>query len=148
MSGGYPQRYLLRQRYDGRMREIKFRAWDKKEKKMRWWVDSIVWTANGEVESIEQCSAIHCEANKAEDVDLMQYTGLKDKNGKEIYEGDVLKFEEGDTAQVVWMDDGFKLVGDEFEGDALFPQIRSTDGEPAIWSEVIGNIYENSELLN
>lgn len=74
-------------------------------------------------------------------VELMQYTGLKDINNKEICEDDILKID-GSIAVIVWMNDGFKLVGDNFLGCELYPQVR--DG---IWGEVIGNSHENPELM-
>ncbi len=72
---------------------------------------------------------------------LMQYTGLKDKNGKEIYEGDILKDEEG--AWVVFYDAkdaSFALRPIEDKNDTLF---YTLEGD----FEIIGNIYENGELL-
>lgn len=72
---------------------------------------------------------------------IMQFTGLKDKNGVEIFEGDYFKID-GVICEVVWLDDGFKLVGEGFNADALYPQCR--DG---IWGEVIGNVWETPELL-
>jgi hypothetical protein len=78
---------------------------------------------------------------------LMQYTGLHDKNGKEIYEGDVIDFGRtylySRTEKVEWLEGaaGFSPFtdDDEAEGQAIYP-------EPC-QCEVIGNIYENPELL-
>lgn len=74
---------------------------------------------------------------------LMQFTGLKDRTGREIYEGDILKTSGVDNVKVVWNnDDGrwdckYIKYGDRCE---LNSSVKYT-------SEVIGNIYENSELL-
>jgi uncharacterized phage protein (TIGR01671 family) len=78
----------------------------------------------------------------------MQYTGLHDKNGKEIYEGDIVKFE-NIKAKIIY---GF--CGFEFEWiDGYTDKIRLCKTEPlfknvSLIFEVIGNIYENPELLN
>jgi uncharacterized phage protein (TIGR01671 family) len=73
-----------------------------------------------------------------------QYTGLKDKNGKEVYEGDILITGHGDAGSIEWSDkyNGWRVdYGDEYlGGDDL--EFISDD------CEIIGNIYENSELLN
>jgi hypothetical protein len=112
------------------MREIKFRAWDNVQRKMinvvnLNLIDGDVW-CNGKL-----------------DVELMQFTGLLDKNGVEIYEGDILDFEE-----LEW--------GGKFTPEVVPPiQTLITDGFPlcgsvrdvAEWRTVIGNIHQNPELL-
>ena len=86
--------------------------------------------------------------------ELMQYTGLKDKNGKEIYEGDVVQFLVDKTAEV-----GFgQVIGDVesvrckvgWRGLNIFDQFTDVEGcvlDSDSQLEVIGNIYENPELL-
>ena len=120
------------------MREIKFRAWLKEERKMV------------NVETLFIGINRLCFGNfKTEDlffrdfeeVELMQYTGLKDKNGKEIYEGDIYHVGDKNIRYlVVWFDSGF-------EGK----QLRSTSyAGLKSWAkdiEILGNIYENPELL-
>ena len=109
------------------MREIKFRAWSKKKKKMIYnWqdttnVESFGFDGNGYFE-------------------IMQYTGLKDKNGKEIYEGDVFEWDEGDLYIIEWI---------EQEGCwGTSSRIWLCNSNWRGYIKVVGNIYENPELLN
>lgn len=73
---------------------------------------------------------------------LRAFTGLKDKNGKEIYEGDILKTEHGATGIVYWLDG----VGYKF--DCNEPMWKHPIHEMGGEREVIGNIYENPDLLS
>ena len=109
------------------MREIKFRAWDKVNKK---WIKHF----NVDLLNVPQMQF----------VELMQYTGLKDKNGKEIYEGDIISF--GDSKTVVFYEHAKFKVKHRYDNSCY----RYYDLREASYfnkGKVIGNIYENKELL-
>lgn len=118
------------------MREIKFRAWDVGTKDMRT-VNAIGWKTGCVAVAIgSQSAQLHFDQAV-----LMQFTGLKDNNGKEIYEGDVLNRVIGHTvhrASVTF--EGGRFVTTHPGGGIGWTVNSST-------SEVIGNIYENPELL-
>ena len=124
------------------MRQIKFRVWDKRLGDWRYFELSDVYgwgqdNPNG-----------YCDVKLSE---AQQFTGLLDKNGKEIYEGDILKWNESRIMKVIWGSVGWTLWSD------LFKSFGHPDGNDCgeyhtksycLSSEIIGNIYENPELLS
>lgn len=129
------------------MREIKFRAWHKIEKKM-YELQGIDLTNDkgnyGYITVWDGYGKFYDNIAKA-DAELMQYTGLKDKNGKEIYEGDIVKADKGGICVVRWEE---QIDRDRFWATAYGFSIYFEDGGDAYEPlEVIGNIYENPGLL-
>jgi uncharacterized phage protein (TIGR01671 family) len=138
------------------MREIKFRAWDKELNQM------------GYVTCIDYFHELHYPnllirfvyydteeefnfVQKGDNIELMQYTGLKDKNGVEIYEVDIVEF----YAQAPWdYEIPIKVKGTITFGDP-FPFsfcVLSDENTMCLYEierelVVVGNIYENPELL-
>lgn len=137
------------------MREIKFRAWDKNKKSMIYAVDISHFDLIGTERSLyyyypEQITETEwVQAQGVESIDnieLMQYTGLKDKNGVEIYEGDIVEIIDVDSESVYlevveWGNDG-GYFSKKIEWD-YFPTIIANGLE----TRVIGNIYESPDLL-
>lgn len=123
------------------MREIKFRAWHK-EKKIMGEVLGIdilhkeIFFSNEDVDCYEHTDF--------KDIELMEYTGLKDKNNKEIYEGDILSDGNNEKPYKVIFENGSFRA--EFEG---YFEEHSFDliDVVAQGCEVVGNIYENPELI-
>lgn len=136
-------------------REIKFRAWDK--------LDRVMLYPGWNTERGERFITIGHMFQLGDSVEVMQYTGLTDKNGKEVYEGDVLQFS-----------DKWEWYRGQFGGGWLATQADKTEvetnhvkypyerrvvnlpsdyewllsSEIQTYFEVIGNIYENSDLLD
>lgn len=122
------------------MREIKFRVWDKDSKKI-YYQDDFILTFDKVGEDVYLSK--NNEVTPLYRYELMQYTGLKDKNGKEIYEGDILDYGESGKYKVVFSKSTFKIQKvNNSKGDLYLLEDCWFDE-----SEVIGNIYENPELL-
>ena len=125
------------------MREIKFRAWDTAKK--------IMYSA-GELGKDELClnpdgrgfvnvsSADQRFSQYMRHIVPLQYTGLKDKNGKEIYEGDIIQFPE-----IIPLTVGYEKGS--FVWGNLAPFITIREKLEEMPGKVIGNIYENPELI-
>lgn len=114
-------------------RVLKFRAWDKKRNKLVYL----------EKQKFERMSSggwytASLEELLADNIPIMQFTGLLDKNGKKVFEGDIVKCLDGYNAEVFW--------DDKHTGWHPFGSYEGAEWDKSV--EVIGNIYENSDLLN
>ena len=135
-------------------REIKFRAWNTDDNKMEYPLVLAICT-DGILKPLISCK----DSNRAyKDYPLMQYTGLKDKNGTDIYEGDILcndKYQTWAWRGVVKFSHG--IFGAEWLSNVksqsmvgIWGQkhnLRKLDDDIVERQIVIGNIYENPKLL-
>ena len=128
------------------MREIKFRAWDKDYKKIIN-VDEIDLFLN-QIRYWKDLDEEPIMLNKG-DFELMQFIGLKDKNGKEIYEGDILEVESHGGKEVVEVKWNEGYAGwDFFKGEEYCPLTDYKDMMGFdLNAKIIGNKFENPELL-
>lgn len=121
------------------MREIGYRAWLKKDKKMVE-VKSIHFGTKKIMYGYSESS--HCYGNvtcKFDDCELMQFTGLTDKNGKQIFEGDIVKLGTGEIRFVFYGCSSFRHTN--------YGKYAKEFDHKDKGYEVIGNIYDNPELL-
>ena len=125
-------------------RQLEFRAWDKVDKKIRK-VDCINFF--DEYVNLDENLDGHCISRNIRDINLMQFTGLLDKNEKKIYEGDIVEYttdyyDDLKTHKICveWDDD---IENDSFGCPLTMGYvIRGYD------LKILGNVYENPELLN
>lgn len=121
------------------MREYKFRAYDLQRRRMRYDITGFEFFNNGEMSGI----FIDGDFYDKKEITLMQYTGLHDKNGKEIYEGDIVESFFVDTDEAG--NEIYKYYIMEVKYDEILCSYKI---DKFMNLEVIGNIYENKELLN
>ena len=109
------------------MREMKFKVWDINNKRMS--TTQLDLLSSGELVGFD------------ENDEIMQYTSLKDKNNKGIYEGDIVRFgRDNKIGLIIYCGDCFSI---EFENDLKELHFHQHNNE----IEVIGNMYENPEKL-
>lgn len=125
-------------------RDIKFRAWVK-DRKAIFEVILIDYVSKKVTYIVERIGhLLNIRHEKFNDIELMEYTGLKDKNNKEIYEGDILFESFGERYYKVIFENGSFRA--EFKGDFEEHSFDLID-VAAQGCEIVGNIYENPELL-
>lgn len=137
------------------MRELKFRIWDKQQNRFhtdRDWGISLDGTHIIGISSHDRWD--HDKGYKIKLTDnlvIQQYTGLKDKNGKDVYEGDIIQYNVGSSYEnmnfiVQWSEDSLGYILQSQSGDIL-TNSWTPDGNRFNFIELKGNVFENKELL-
>jgi uncharacterized phage protein (TIGR01671 family) len=133
-------------------REIKFRAWDKRKKE---WV-SVGFHILGET-TLFGLIETYCLENREKgesslermnDIEITEFTGLLDRNGKEIYEGDILiPFSKGVGPMIVYYESGAFCCKHKYNRWGLLSRLFDPDIQKLYAVHIIGNVFENPELL-
>lgn len=122
----------------------RYRAWDKHSQKMFANDELIIWNNNVYANDSKKLSCNHLKGWSIDEEYLMQSTGFKDKNGKEIFEGDVLGTKDGLLNGVVEYRSDLGMWTNSLIRYNNFERLCNVANS----REIIGNIYENKELLD
>lgn len=133
----------------------RFRAWDKYNQKMFANDELIIWDNNVYANDSKKLSCNYLKGWSIDEEYLMQSTGLKDKNGKEIFEGDIVKRYRSPFFKAEWeyrieiviKEEARLLLGRKYGKNFWTIPFHSPFAKSDLL-EVIGNIYENKELLD
>lgn len=123
------------------MRELKFRAWAYAS---RCWIDGLYIGGDGDIASYDESD--WSLSQNLQNVIVEQYTGLKDKNGKEIYEGDIVRWCGGFYEIYFDIVQGWRGIdrrGSIPNGHTLYQMTINNVDKP----NIVGNIHKNPELL-
>ena len=124
------------------MREILFRG--KRIDNDEWEYGGCVFTENKVCLIYNQTHSIDLQGSTVEENSVGQFTGLTDKNGRKIFEGDIVKTSHGGStyyAKIEWDDGSFWVTNHDIQMPNYISEVSRT------YLEIIGNIYDNHELL-
>ena len=124
------------------MREILFRG--KRIDNGEWEYGGCGFTENKVCLIYNQTHSIDLQGSTVEENSVGQFTGLTDKNGRKIFEGDIVKTSHGGStyyAKIEWDDGSFWVTNHDIQMPSYISEVSKT------YLEIIGNIYDNPELL-